>query len=58
MELTVTLNAFKSLKIRFGSSTMVLTNVKTFEVAVGILHLWFDSNLKIDISDTNIYTGL
>ena len=29
------LKAFKWFKIRFESSTMVLTNVTTFEVAVG-----------------------
>ena len=28
-------NAFKWLKIRFESSTMVLTNVTTFELTVG-----------------------
>jgi hypothetical protein len=35
MDHTNMLKAFKWLKIRFESSTMVLTNVTTFGVAVG-----------------------
>jgi hypothetical protein len=35
MDLIDTAKAFKWLKIRFESSTMVLTNVMTFRVAVG-----------------------
>jgi hypothetical protein len=44
-----TLKAFKWLKIRFESSTMVLTNVTTFGVAVGA------TVLAVEVEDEDGY---
>jgi hypothetical protein len=45
MELTDKANALKSLKIWFGSSTVVLTNAMAFGMAVGA------TALAVDVED-------
>ena len=47
MDIINTAKAFKWLKIRFQSSTMVLTNVTTFGVAVGATVL----SIKVEDED-------
>ena len=49
MDLIDTPKAFKWLKIRFESSTMVLTNVTTFGVAVGV------TVLAVEVEDEDGY---
>jgi hypothetical protein len=46
---------FKSLKIRFESSTMALTNLTTFGVAVGDTVLEVEVEVEIDTSNLNMY---
>jgi hypothetical protein len=47
--------SFKSLKIRFESSTVALTNLTTFGVAVGVGLLYWRLKLKIDTNYLNTY---
>jgi hypothetical protein len=50
--------SFKFLKIWFESSTVALTNLTAFGVAVGLLYLRLNLNLKIDTNYLNIYIEL
>ena len=45
MNLVDSFKSFKSLKIRFEPSTVALTNLTTFEVAVG------DTVLAVEVED-------
>jgi hypothetical protein len=49
---------FKSLMIRFESSTMALINMTTFGVAVEALCWRLKYNFKIDTNYLNIYIEL
>jgi hypothetical protein len=56
MNLMNSSKSFQPLKIRFESSTIALTNLTTFGVAVELLYLRLKLKLKIDNKYTNIYT--
>jgi hypothetical protein len=52
-----TLSILKSIKIKFASRTIVLSNLTTFGVAVGatVQYCRLKLKLKIDLNYTNIY---
>ena len=52
LDLIVTSKAFKPLKIRFETSTIVLTNVTTFGVAVGAT-VFTGLQIKIHLNGKN-----
>jgi hypothetical protein len=58
MDLMNSPKSFKSLKIRFESSTVAFTNLTTFGGAVGALYWILKMEFKNDTNYLNIYIEL